>query len=135
MKFTDRFFSIPVRIYDRFSMKKTEEEEEQLNLPVEAKWTMGLHKVDYREIYSWGDYFDSEQGIDDVENGEGFLYTIISMIDGTTFISTLNKKDFEEKLNKYAEKYEKWTKEEEKKNMKESIELAKELDGSNAEVL
>lgn len=116
MKFTDRFLSFPIRVYDRFSMKKASEEEEAANIPIEGDWVQGVTRVDHRDIYSWLDYFDTEQGIKGVE-ADGFMFTMVMMSDDTNFICTLKRKDFEERLNKYAAKYEEWEEQEKKKQL------------------
>lgn len=109
MRYADRYFQFPVRIYDRFSSEKAMQQERELNLlsPMEGEWREGKVRLPYQEITCWSDYFDSEQGPEGVD-ADGFLSTIIWTEKEGSFISTWNKTKFEKELSDYVEKYEAW---------------------------
>lgn len=109
MKYTDRFFEFPVRIYDRFETQQAIEQEEKDNIPIEGVWASGKAKLPFQEISSWSDYFDSDQGIDGVKE-KGFEYTLIWTHNEGTYICTWKKARFEDRLNAHVEEYEQWAK-------------------------
>lgn len=111
MKYTDRFFEFPIRVYDRFTAQKAEAEEKIHDIPQEGDWAAGKAKLPYDSISAWTDYFDSTQGVDGVLQ-DGFKYTMVFTFGDGAFISTWEKSKFEDRLNAYAEKYEKWREEE-----------------------
>lgn len=107
MKYSERFFKFPIRIYDRFSMEKAEEEEKSFSGPVEGDWTQGTVKIPHTEIVGWGDYYDSIQGVEGVDK-DGFSSCIIMTETMGAYVCTIPKKKFEELLDNYTEKYELW---------------------------
>ena len=109
MKYADRYFEFPVRIYDRFSSERAMQQERELNLiaPMEGEWRVGKVRLPYQEITCWSDYFDSEQGVEGVDE-KGFLFTIVWTSEEGSFICTWDKKRFERELSNYADRYEEW---------------------------
>lgn len=107
MKYTDRFFEFPVRIYDRFSTIRAEEMEKDTEVPNEGEWAAGMAKINYKQITTWSDYFDSTQGVEGVKD-RGFEYTLVWTESEGAFICTWGRKKFEDKLNAYVEKFESW---------------------------
>lgn len=101
MKYTDRFFEFPIRVYDRFTAQKAAVEEETANVAQEGEWIQGLVRIPYREITVWSDYFDSVQGIEGVEK-DGYGACIIWTKNEGIFICTLKKKEFEKALNEHV---------------------------------
>lgn len=110
MKYTDRFFEFPGRIYDRFTAQKAMEQEEKDNIPVEGEWAAGKIKLPFQEISSWSDYFDSEQGVEGVKE-KGFEFTIVFTQNEGAYICIWKKDKFEQKLNEFVDRYEKWAQE------------------------
>lgn len=109
MKFSERYFSFPVRIYDRFTMNKAEKQEEEEGTPVEGDWVAGRARFPYEDISSWSDFYDSKQGVDGVLK-DGYEYTLIFTYTGKAVICIWPMKKFEEKLDEYVEKLEAWQK-------------------------
>ena len=123
MKYSDRFFKIPVRIYDRFSYLQSLEEEKATNQPTEGDWVAGYARIPLREISSWNDYYDSKQGVEGVMQ-EGFKYTLVFTHNEGTLISIWDRKTFEDKMDEYASKVEKYEKEEIEK-LRKQVEVLK----------
>lgn len=111
MKYTERFFSFPVRIYDRYTAELAESLEKTKNTPMEGDWAAGWAKVPFDEISSWSDYYDSVQGVQGVKD-KGFEFTLIFTWNMGAYICIWEKEKFEKKLDEYVEKYEKWRAEE-----------------------
>lgn len=107
MKYSERFFQFPIRIYDRFSAEKAEEKEKNFDIPMEGDWTEGQVKLPHDDIKSWGDFFDSEEGISKVES-DGFSSCVILTQSNGVFIATITKEEFEFRLDEYVAKYEAW---------------------------
>lgn len=101
MKYTDRFFKIPVRIYDRFSIEQAEELEKMNQIPNEGDWVVGWLRIPHTEITNWMDYFDSEQGVQGAVT-DGFSTTAVFTKSDGIYLAALPIKEFEEKLNQYA---------------------------------
>lgn len=106
MKYTDRFFEFPVRVYDRYTAEEAMTKEKDLGAPMEGEWVEGNVRINFKEITVWSDYFDSTQGVDGVVK-KGFEATIIWTKNEGVFISPILKKDFEARLNKHADDMEK----------------------------
>lgn len=107
MKYTERFFEFPIRIYDRFTAEKAETIEKMKDIPQEGDWAAGKIKIPHNEITTWCDYFDSTQGVDGVRE-EGFKYTLVSTEHEGCCICVWDKKKFEDKLNIHVDRYEAW---------------------------
>lgn len=107
MKYSERFFEFPIRIYDRYTAENAAILEKSSNSPMEGDWARGFAKVPYDEINSWTDYYDSIQGVEGVK-ADGFQYILVFTWNMGVFISTWTKAQFEAKLDAYADKYEKW---------------------------
>lgn len=113
MKYTDRFFEFPVRVYDRYTAEKAMKREDDMETPMEGDWIEGLVRINFKEITVWSDYFDSTQGVDGVKK-EGWDATIIWTKNEGVFISTLKKSQFEKLLNEHSEKMQAYYDEEDK---------------------
>lgn len=114
MKYTERFFRFPVRIYDRYSSQKAEEQEKDLDTPMEGEWVEGYQNMPHTDISDWCDYFDSTQGVEDVKEN-GFMYTLVFSRKAGAYVCTLPSKEFARRLDAFVDKYEKWVKEETEK--------------------
>lgn len=106
-KFTDGFFAFPIKIYDGFSLRKAleEEEKEDVDAPVAADWVSGICRLPAKEVkkLSWYDGFSRERTVEQAAT-EGFDQTTVISGYGE-FVSTWNRKKFEEKLNEFMEKF------------------------------
>lgn len=112
MKYSERFFKFPIRIYDRFLAQKAQKEEENMDIPLEGEWRIGIASIPHKEIVMWSDFFDSEQGPDGVDKN-GFLFTIVETYSVGPFISTWDRKTFTKELDEFVEKYTAWEEQEE----------------------
>jgi hypothetical protein len=108
-KFTDDFFSFPIKVYDGFSLKKAmeEEEKETADGPVPIDWVMGWVKIPAKDLYKlmWHDGFSRERNVKDVAD-EGFDLTIVMSDIYGEFVCTWGRKKFETKLDEFMEKWE-----------------------------
>ena len=107
MKYSERFFKFPIRIYDRFSIMKSEEIEKSTDTPHEGEWLQGFARIPYNQITSWHDFYDSVQGVDGARE-DGFEATLVYTQTEGTFICTLDRETFEQSLNEFVEKYDAW---------------------------
>lgn len=99
MKYTDRFFSFPIRIYDGKTIQDIEE-------GGEGDWIVGVVRMPFEDMrYScWYDGFSRDKGVEEVSE-KGFDATIVSNKMHGQFNCIWNRKRFEEKLNEGMEKY------------------------------
>lgn len=102
MYYTEGFFRVPIRIYDRYSMIKADDIEKNEDAPAEGDWIAGYIKIKPSDIDWWSDYYDSVQGVEGVKES-GFHYTMVMTIKGDHFISVWDRKDFESNLNTFVE--------------------------------
>lgn len=103
MKYTDSFFTFPIRVYDRFTyIRAIKKEIEENESPEEGDWIVGKISIPYTEIKQWMDYFDSVSGVEGVKQNKGFTETLVILND-ETFICPLNKKEFEALLDKHVQ--------------------------------
>jgi len=106
-KFTDDFFSFPIKVYDGFSLKKAMEREERDNTdePVPIDWVVGWVKIPGRDLgkLMWHDGFSRERRVEDVAK-EGFDTTIVVSDIYGDFVCTWPRKKFEQKLDEFMEK-------------------------------
>lgn len=112
MKYTDKWFKIPVRIYDGFSVhkailiedKKFAENPEDIDKPEVPDWVRGWAMIPKEEITSWVDYYSEGRETSDVAK-EGFDLTLVETKNLGKFECVWKREKFEEELNKYAEKF------------------------------
>ena len=112
MKYTDKWFKFPVRIYDGFSVhkailiedKKLAENLEDIDKPEVPDWVMGYARIPISEITSWVDYYSEGRETSDVAK-EGFDLTLVETKNLGKFECVWKRDRFEEELNKYAEKF------------------------------
>lgn len=104
-KFTDKFFSFPIKIYDSQSLRRAEEMEEA-NIHMDPDWISGWTKVSYKDLlegFTWQDGYSNGRTIEEVKE-EGFDLTIVYIERYGEYTCTWNRKKFEEKLNDFMEK-------------------------------
>jgi hypothetical protein len=112
MKFTDRFFTFLIKMYDGFSLRKAiekEESDENIEGPIPADWVTGIARIPGKEIkkgrLGWHDGFSRERTVEQAAN-EGFDQTSVMSLNYGEFLCTWPRKKFEEKLNEFMEKFE-----------------------------
>lgn len=107
VKFTDSFFSFPIRIYDGDSMEKHLRVSEMLEQNIEPEWVVGIMKVPAQwfvdDKINWVDSYSRGRGVEDVER-EGFDTTHVD-IDGSLYCCVWERRKFEDKLNEFMERY------------------------------
>lgn len=101
--YTDLFFEMPIKIYDGFSLRKAQKEEEETDLqePIEANWVSGKVKFPHTEIVSWYEAFAKGKLPEDVIN-EGFDYTVVETKTLGDYVCIWRKEKFEAKLNEHV---------------------------------
>lgn len=106
-KFTDDFFSFPIKVYDGFSLKKAleEEDKETTEGPLPIDWVMGWVKIPAKDLHKlmWHDGFSRERNVKEVAT-EGFDLTIVVSDIHGEFVSTWPRKKFEQKIDEFMEK-------------------------------
>lgn len=107
-KFTEDFFSFPIKVYDGFSLKKALEEEDKdtAEAPVPIDWVMGWVKIPAKDLgrIMWHDGFSRERNVKDVAE-DGFDLTIVVSDVYGEFVCTWGRKKFEGKLDEFMEKW------------------------------
>lgn len=105
-KFTDDFFSFPIKVYDGFSLKKAMEEEDKANTdaPVPIDWIVGWVRLPGKDLHRmmWHDGFSRERTVKEAAE-EGFDLTIVISDMYGEFACTWLRKKFEDKLNEFME--------------------------------
>lgn len=131
MKYTDTFFEMPTKMFNRASvrtiikgMEKDEDDlEEKLGMPrgtfsgkedvlealEEAQWTPACVKLLYTDILAWEDDYSVNRTYKDVKkNGPDCTSVEVKRLG--TYICTWDKVTFEEKLNEHVEMLKKFEK-------------------------
>jgi hypothetical protein len=107
-KFTDDFFTFPIKIYDGFSLKKAlkEEDEEGVDGPVPIDWIVGYVRLPAKDLprMMWHDAFSRDRTVSDVAEN-GFDATAVVSHEYGEFMCTWPRKKFEDKLNEFIEKW------------------------------
>lgn len=109
MKYTDKFFKFPIRIYDGLEMlkaeideeKKLEEEDPDLT-PVPIEFLVGRKAVRIDDIIGYNETMDREHDKQEVRE-QGFPCTIVEIKDQGPYFCNWTFKKFEEKLNEFCE--------------------------------
>ncbi len=101
-KFTDRFFTFPIKIYDSASLIRVMEAEESMNMKMEGEWISGVARVPSKDMFdiTWQDGYSNGRSIEEV-NKEGFDLTIVYIERYGEFTCTWPRRKFEEKLNAF----------------------------------
>lgn len=102
VKFTDKFFAFPIKIYDGASLSQAMEAEETLNMRLEADWISGVCRVPAADMETviYQDGYSNGRTIEQVKE-EGFDLTVVYLDRYGEFICTWGRKKFEEKLNEF----------------------------------
>ncbi len=110
MRFTDKFFEFPIRIYDGQTISEALEEGPQ----EDPLWILGDIKIPAEKVASlkWHSYFKEENGVkgaierEEKRPGSGLPHTMVMLESGHEYVCPLNKSRFEDELNNFVEKME-----------------------------
>lgn len=110
MKYTDNFFTFPVRLYDIISMQETALQEEAhynetkeiTNKPV--NFLIGEKNLRPDDIKSFGDYYGNEVDFDQA-TANGFNFCLVETYQQDTYECNLTSKEFKDALNAHIEKF------------------------------
>lgn len=122
MKFTDQFFSFPIKVYDSSSIRDAEIQEESMNIRMEPVWYEGICRMaakdfEKKKVY-WHDGYTAGKDVDK----EGFDITIIVHEVNGTFVCTWSRFKFEKELNEFMEQnYQSWSQKWESLNRSEKV--------------
>ncbi len=111
MKYTERYFKIPVRIYDGFSVhkaivieeKKLSDNPENIDRPETPDWVMGYARIPVSEIRYWMDYYTEGRETGNVAD-EGFDLTLVETKNLGKFECCWERKEFEKRLDEFYDK-------------------------------
>jgi len=106
MKYTERFFKFPIRLYDGIELRKAMEKEEKLFdrdpdsvIAEETPWVQGTAAIYAEDIYSYNETFSRGMEIEEVVKSGGDLTHIESKTGD--YICMWPIKKFEQKLNEH----------------------------------
>jgi|SRR5579885_3355627 len=105
-KYTDKFFTFPIKIYDSRSLK-TAEQMEDANIHMDPEWISGWTRVHYKDLlqgFTWQDGYSNGRSVDEVRE-EGFDLTIVYIEAYGEYTCTWDRKTFENKLNAFMTKH------------------------------
>lgn len=110
MKYTDKWFKFPVRIYDGFSVTKAimvEDKKFQDN-PGDAEpeipdWVEGYARIPLEQITSWIDFYSEGRETAEVAK-EGFDLTMVETRTLGKFECTWKREKFEKELDNFYER-------------------------------
>lgn len=112
MKFSERFFKFPIRIYDSLSVRRAIKANQEQALTGEdvlitPAWVKGYGKIPYPALGQifYSDSFKAGRELKDVRE-QGFDMTSIYHPDLGDFECTWNMQKFEEELDKFVDVYE-----------------------------
>lgn len=114
MKFTDRFFRLPIRFTDEYSIIKINEEiQENKKLPDEQPMVNSIdsvYRLPFGEVDGWQEVNPPETKFDDILNGErkGFECTMVYTKTHGDLLCSWNIDKFEKKLDEYHDKMTKY---------------------------
>jgi len=112
MKFSDRKFKIAIKIYDGKSVhsilrrREREESDEELETPAWVKGYMCITYDQLRDVYHYDSYSPHREVSEVSTNGfdlTGLFHPVLG-----EFECLWTRKEFEERADKFVEKYEAW---------------------------
>lgn len=112
MRYTDKFFEFPIRIYDGMErLKVAIKQDKQLEInpddveEEDSPWVRGTCAILPEHIISFNETMSFEKTIDDIiKEGEGNM-TRIELKEDRVEVCAWPLKKFKEKLNAFVEKY------------------------------
>lgn len=108
MKYSDKFFRFPVKLYLTKDLEEKSDLETRLGIEFkkdekpEPDYVTGWECIDVDDICGFGTIFSRTMTIEDVKE-RGFDCTIVYLKYGKEVASSWDPKKFEEKLNKFYE--------------------------------
>ena len=112
MKFSERFFKFPIKVYDSASVKRVMKMERELDDPGEAgnpAWARGYACFPYWDLNDLYYYDGYTAGTDTrIVNEKGFELTMVYHKDFGDFECLWKRDRFEKELDLFTEKYEKY---------------------------
>lgn len=123
MKYTDKFFKFPVKLFLSKDLESKSELEERLGIELrdedkEPEYVVGWESIEVDDICGYGTIFSRNRTIEQVRD-EGFDCTIVYLRYGKEVGCSWAPKKFEEKLNAFYETLQEQEKEEERKEAAE----------------
>ncbi len=108
MKYCDKFFRFPVKLYLAKDIEKRDDMMQRLGIELsseqaEVRHVIGWESVLLEDIRGFGTLFSRERELDEIEM-EGFDCTLVSMGNGKEIGCAWSPDKFEEKLNEHANK-------------------------------
>lgn len=108
--YTKKYFKIPIRVYDEFSVQKSlmleakrfQEDVESLDSPEYPDWVEGSIRVPVDEIIFWQDFYPEGTPPEEVAK-KGFDMTLIGTKTIGRLECTWKMRRFEDELNKFVE--------------------------------
>lgn len=124
----DKFFDMPIRIYNELEIKKIQEDEDAQHaageeiFPTEPAWVKGYVRIPYdiAARMSWADYFSRHRELKEVAD-KGFDATQVFLTDGTEYTCPWQKDRFEKEWLKWLNRAEAFL------DQEEEIEYQKQL--------
>lgn len=107
LKFSERYFEIPIRMYQADEIERLTEEKRIAGStgPIDPDYVIGTVNICPYDIMEWYDAFSRPRTLDDVRDG-GFDCTRLIMKSGEYYDCVWSKKKFEARVNKFIEKIE-----------------------------
>lgn len=123
MKYTDRFFKFPVKLYLTKDIDQRSDLEAKLGIELkrednELDYIIGWESIDIDDICGFGTIFSRNKSLEDVRN-DGFDCTVVYLKYGKEIGCSWSPKKFEEKLNQFSEKIEEYKREQNKQKIQE----------------
>lgn len=113
MKYTDRFFKFPVKLYLSRDVNERSDLEERLGIELppskeeeeeEPEYVMGWERIDVGDICGYGSIFSRNRTLEDVRR-DGFDCTIVYLKYGKEVGCSWSPDHFEKKLNEFYSRY------------------------------
>lgn len=129
MKYTERFFKFPIRLYLTKDVQERYELEEKLNIELSSDdddldYVIGWEHVDPDEIFGYGSVFSRNRTLEEVKE-KGFDCTIVYLRNGKEIASSWSPKKFAEKLDSFYEQYEDFLRKEMQDRIEEMVDPPK----------
>jgi hypothetical protein len=108
MKFTDKFFRFPIRLYLSKDLDKRDELSEKLGITLpdedenEIPHVIGWEVVQIEDIIGYGTLFSRGKTLEDVEM-DGFDCTLVCLRNGKELGCAWRPEEFEKNVNKHAQ--------------------------------
>jgi hypothetical protein len=107
MKYGDKFFKFPVKLYLTKDIQERDDLEERLGIELkkeseDLEFVVGWESIDIQDICGYGTIFSRNKSLTDVKEN-GFDATVVYLKQGKEIGCSWAPKKFEEKLNAFAD--------------------------------